>query len=259
MKTIWISALSQDQARVAAVTQHLKRYGLQCKGHFWDDKPDNMAWRPAVAAALAAKADMWLVLADDASLALPGVRYGLGLMGSALRAARDAAFPVVMLWEATPPTNASLPQLLQPVTLLSEELASWQAKIVARINMPLKIAAADYRLDILGDDRLGQWFEVGPRTGSWNGVMFGVAGGEAQIDFQAVGPLGALPDKSVLECAQQGLQVEVAGRVFTAWAVRNSVDAASSYYARVKGSPEALLFMPYSEDSEGEAVLVSLL
>lgn len=259
MKTIWISALAQDEARVAAVTGHLKRYGLQCQGHFWDHKDDNMAWRPAAEAALEAKADMWLILADDAEMGKPAVRYSLAMMATALRARRGDSFPVTMLWNATPPTNASLPQLLQPVMVMSDDLANWQAKIVARINMPGKMSAPDYRLDILGDDRLGQWFEVGPRTGSWNGVMFGIAGDGATIDFQAVGPAGALPATSVLEFAQQGLQVEVAGRMLTAWAVRNSVDAASSYYVRVKGRAEALLFMPYSEANNAEAVLISLL
>ena len=64
MKTVWITALKEDQPRVAAVTHVLKRYGLDCKGHFWADVPEKMAWRVAVDALQEAKADLWLVLVD---------------------------------------------------------------------------------------------------------------------------------------------------------------------------------------------------
>jgi len=40
--------------------------------------------------------------------------------------------------------------------------------------------------------------------------------------------------------------------------VRNNVDSANSYYARVKGRPEAILFMPYADESECEATVLQL-
>jgi hypothetical protein len=88
--------------------------------------------------------------------------------------------------------------------------------------------------------------------------MFGVAGEGAEINFQAVGPSGKLPEKTVLEFAQEGMKLQVGATEYTAWAVRNQVDAASAYYVRVKGCPESILFMPYAEGSDAEATLLRL-
>ncbi len=258
MKTVWITALKEDQPRVAAVTAVLKRYGLQCKGHFWSDQPDKLAWRVALEALVEAKADVWLVLVDGDEVKKPSVRYGLSLMASALRSARGGHFPIQTLWNSVPPAEAALPSLMAQAELLLESGATWPAKIVAKANVPAKVVPAEFRLDVLGNERLGQWFEIGPVSGAWSGVVFGVTGTDVQINFQAVGPKGALPDKTSLEFAQEGLQIKTGGRDFTAWAVRNEVGPDASYFARVKGSPEAILFMPYAEESDAPADIVWL-
>ena len=260
MKTAWISALSKNEPRVAAVSQVLKRYGLDPKGHFWIDDNEKMAWRTAFDSLLQAKADVWVVLGDSDAAAMPSVRYALSLMAAALREARGYGFPIVVLWnDASAP---ELPPAFLPAVMLQEQEVSWPAKIVAKASMPAKNAAPEYRFSVAGDERLGQWFELGPRAGSgsdaWHGVMFGVSGEGAEINFQAVGPQGGLPEKTVLEFAQEGLQLQVSGLEFTAWAVRNEVGAADSYYARVKGCPQAVLFLPYSEDGEAEATVLRL-
>lgn len=258
MKTVWISALKEDQPRVAAVTQVLKRYGLDCKGHFWADVPEKLAWRVAVDALQEARADLWLVLIDAEAIQKPSIRYGLSLMASALRAQRGGHFPALTLWNSPVPVESALPQLMQTAGVLLESTTSWPAKIVAKANMAGNAQSTDYRLNVLGDERLGQWFEIGPVVGMWDGVVFGVTGANAEISFQAVGPKGVLPEKAMLEFAQEGLQIKVGERDFTAWAVRNTVGAGDSYYARVKGCPDAVLFMPYSDVGDSSADVVEL-
>ena len=258
MKTVWITALKEDQPRVAAITQVLKRYGLDCKGHFWADAPEKMAWRVALDALLEARADVWLVLVDGEAIQKPSVRYGLSLMAGTLKQRRGAQFPVLTLWNSPVPADSGLPQLLQGADALLESAPVWPAKIVAKANMAGKAVALDYRLDIQGDERLGQWFEIGPREGLWHGVVFGVHGGGAEINFQAVGPKGVLPEKTTLEFAQQGLKIEAGSREFTAWAVRNEVASDASYFVRIKGCPEAILFMPYADDSDVSATILRL-
>lgn len=261
MKTVWVSALGaaeKGQALVAATTGVLKRYGLGVQGHFWNEANDKMAWRQALEALLAAKADVWLILADAAEIAKPAVRYGLAMMAAALRNARGANFPVLVLWNGQVPAEDTLPPLLQPAAMLDGTSGSWPAKVVAKASMGIKAEAPDYRLDVVGDEQLGQWFVIGPQAGEWHGMVFGVAGAGAEIDFQAVGPRGALPERTVLEFAQQGLRLEAGGHQFAAWAVRNRLDEGTSYFARVKGSPEAILFMPYAEDDNADATLLAL-
>lgn len=258
MKSVWITALAENQPRAAAVSAHLKQYGLQCQGHFWQDAPEKLVWRAALNGLLEAKGDVWVILADDVEIAKPSVRYGLSLMAAALRQAKGAGFQIVLLWNSPSPMLEKLPQLLQHATVVEEAAASWAAKIVARANMPGKAAAPDYRLDIQGDERLGQWFEIGPREGLWQGVVLGVHGGGAEINFQAVGPKGVLPEKTTLEFAQQGLRIQAGSREFTAWAVRNEVASDLSYFVRIKGCPEAILFMPYADDSDVSATVLGL-
>lgn len=63
----------------------------------------------------------------------------------------------------------------------------------------------------------------------------------------------------MLEYAQEGLTLQVGEREFTAWAVRNRLGPDETYYARVKGAPESILFMPYTEDSEASATILPLI
>jgi hypothetical protein len=153
---------------------------------------------------------------------------------------------------------AEVPPMLGHATVLVESNAAWPAKIVARANMAKAGEALDYRVEVVGEEQLGQWFALGPRAGEWSGVVFGVHGGGATIDFQAVGPRGKLPEKTVLEYAQEGLTLKVGEREFIAWAVRNRLGPDDAYYARVKGTPESILFMPYTEDSEASATILPL-
>jgi hypothetical protein len=262
-KTVWITAFNKDKdaARVGAVSQILKRYGLATQGHFWVDDPAKLAWRVGLDALNAARADLWLVLVDAAELAKPSVRYGLSLFAASLREARGAGFPVVL--SAPDGVNADvIPALLADATILAEGNAAWPAKIVARANLAKAGTAPDYRFEVVGEEQLGQWFAIGPREGEWTGVVFGVHGGagsnEAKIDFQAVGPRGALPEKTVLEFAQEGLTLQVGEREFSAWALRNRLGPGEAYYARVRGTPESVLFMPYTEDNEADATILQL-
>jgi hypothetical protein len=257
MKTVWITAFDKekDAVRVAALSQLLKRYGLATQGHFWVDEPEKLAWRAGLDALNAARADVWLILADDAALAKPSVRYGVSVFAASLREARGPGFPIVLSGAAGVTT---VPELLGDATVLAENNAAWPAKMVARANLTRAGEPQDYRFEVVGEEQLGQWYAIGPRAGEWQGVVFGVHGGGAKIDFQAVGPRGKLPEKTVLEYAQEGLTLQVGEREFTAWAVRNRLGPDDAYYARVKGMPESVLFMPYTDDSEASATILRL-
>ncbi|BAN26545.1 hypothetical protein [Caballeronia insecticola] len=268
-KTVWITAFDkeQDGARVGLLSGLLKRYGLSTQGSFWVDEPDKLAWRAGLDALNAARADLWLILANPDALAKPSIRYGLSLFAASLREARGAGFPMVLSGAAG---VESMPALLGGATVLVENHPSWPAKIVARANLAKAGEPQDYRFEVVGEEQLGQWFAIGPREGHWDGVVFGVHGGvkggdkgsdkgsEAKIDFQAIGPRGKLPEKTVLEYAQEGLTLQVGEREFGAWAVRNRLGPDDMYYARVRGAPESVLFMPYTDDSEASATILHL-
>lgn len=261
MKNIWISALgSRDQSvpRVAAAKAALHAYGLGAAGHFWNDANDKLAWRAALEALQEARSDLWLILADGEAMARPAIRYGLSLLAASLRHFRGHAFPIVLLWPGQVPAEEERPPLLRAASELNGSNGAWPAQVVAKAHRGTPAPAPDYRLNILGDERLGQWFEIGPREGEWSGAIFAIAGPDAAIDFHAVGPTGGLPQKTVLEFAQQGLRLTAGERDFTAWAVRNRLDTDTSYYVRVTGCPEAILFLPYADDDTAETTIVAL-
>ncbi|MBM4133857.1 MAG: hypothetical protein FJ245_08835 [Nitrospira sp.] len=257
MKTVWVTALAKDEARVQQVMGQLKTYGLAPNGHFWIDNLEKMAWMGARDEMKNSKASLWLVLASEKELAQPSIRYGLSLMALSIYAANGTGFPVVFLFsgkESVAP--ATLPTPLRGATVLSDATPAWQAKLVAQVNKPQAPVSQDYRLDVYGDPNLGQWFEVGPAQGAWTGALFGVAG--AEITFHAVGAKGKLPERTVLEYEQKGFELALGGKKFVAWAVKNMVDESQSYFIRVKGQPSSLLFSQYAEGQEADVFALQL-
>ncbi|RYF82968.1 MAG: hypothetical protein EOO29_05185 [Comamonadaceae bacterium] len=259
MTAVAITAIGVEQATLQAIGGMLKRYGLDPVGGPWAPTADDVTkvgWRPLAEAMAERKPALWLIVADAAALEPPHVRYGLSLMAGTLRGLVGTRLPVARLGAG----QATLPPLLADALLL-EPGASWPAKIVAAVHRARQPDAGE-RLVVHGNEQLGQWIELAPAQGLWNGLVFGVSGEGASIDFQAVGPRGGLPEKSVLAYAQQNLQLDAGARRFTAWALRNEVgdtpQGAQSYYARVRGQPDALLWMPYTETDDGEATVLPL-
>ena len=254
-----ITALGAEAAALQAIGATLKRYGLEPAGGVLAVTADDaakVAWRPMTESLAERKPALWLIVADAQTLAQPPVRYVLGLMGRTLRALLGRPLPIARLG----PGEAVLPSPLAGALMLAPG-AAWPAKVVAAVHRKAAGDGAD-RLLVHGNEQLGQWIELAPAQGCWQGLVFGVSGEGASIDFQAVGPRGGLPEKSTLAYAQQDLRIDAGARQFVAWALRNAVgetaDGPQSYYARVRGCPEALLWMPYTETDDGEATVLPL-
>ena len=128
------------------------------------------------------------------------------------------------------------------------------AKLVVKVHAAVKEIFSEYRLDVYGNPQIGQWFEIGPQNVSWPGVMFGVAGGE--ITFHAVGPKGSLPDQSVLHYPLKGLKLSLGEKEYVAWAAQNELNSQTSYFVKVKGFPESIIFGPYSTQEEADVYVL---
>lgn len=257
MKRVWVTALAKEAQRVQKTLSMLKTYALDADGHFWDDDLQKMAWMGARPQLTDPETALWLILSDDASLAADPVRYGLSMLTLSVQGVRGHGFPciVVHAGEALP-AAPSLPTPLQGGEVLPADHPTLGAKIVAAANTPPAAISADYRLDVYAVPQIGQWLEVGPSETEWKGAMFGVCG--AEIDAHGVGPAGRLPQKAVLEYPQQGLTLNAGEKEYTAWAVRNRLDSGSSYYVRVQGEPEAILFGPPADSDDADVFVVRL-
>jgi hypothetical protein len=258
MKTVWLTALSKDEAAVSALVSKLKGYGIEVRGHFWVDDLEKAAWLGVREELARPEGAAWLILAGADGLSSPTVRRGLALLSLSVAAKRPALPTVLLLPQGVEaPATDALPTPLAGLETMSLADPTMAAKLVARVHTPAPPAApAPYRLDFLGNEQIGLWIEVGPSAGRWEGAMLGLAGSE--ILFQGVGPKGALPDRAVLEYPIKGMTLSLGGREFSAWGVRNAIDAGTSYYVKFKGAPEGMLFGPFPEGDDPEMYVLDL-
>jgi hypothetical protein len=257
MKSVWVTSLDKNSDAAGPTMALMKKYGLPANGIFWNNDNQKMGWLASKEPLLHPHTVLWVVLGSAASLGEKGIRYGLSLLALSVQAQKGPGFPIAILQtEGALPSTADLPTPLQRALVLSTANPAMPAKLVAKLHSKPPELPADYHLDMVGNEQIGQWIEVRPTRGSWPGVLFGVDGGE--IAFQAVGPSGRLPQKTTLNYPMQGLKLEMGGTEFTAWATRNEISAQTAYFVKITGSPETLLFGPYAEDGEAELYVVRL-
>ena len=257
MKTVWLTSLIRAEDVVKKFMSQLKTYGLEVNGHFWEDDLEKMAWTKARDELLNSKIVLWAILASDEGLRTPALRYGLSLLTITVQAQRGISFPIVILQtQGDPVPSNTLTTPLKGVDVLSASDPGLGAKLVAKAHAPAKEISSEYRLDTYGNAQIGQWFEVGPQNSPWLGAMFGAAGGE--IAFHAVGPRGSLPSQTVLNYPLKGLKLNLGEKEYVAWAAQNELDPQTSYFVKVEGFPESIIFGSYSTEEEAEVYVVEL-
>ena len=257
MKTIWLTSLEASEDQIGKLLAQKKTYGIEIRGHFWEDNLEKMAWIHAREELLKPDVSAWLILASPEKWGAPSIRYGLTLLGITLQAKKGLPFPMAILFsEGKPPSPDTFPTPLKGVEILSLSDPAMPAKLVAMVHRPPKEIPLGYRLDVYGTPEIGQWFEIGPQNAPWPGAMFGIAEGEIQV--HAVGPKGSLPAQSVLNYPMKGLRLSLGGKEYTAWAVQNELDPQTSYFVQVKGFPSSILFGAYSSQEEAELYVLSL-
>jgi len=258
MKKIWITSMDSAKEKISQLAAVVQKFGLAMEGHIWEDDNKKMPWIQAKDAVTHPDNGLWAIVASGEDLASTSIAYGLSMLAVIVQAERGSGFPIIILQAAGKPIDpAALPTPFQAADLLSLEDSGLGAKLVARVHGTHKAMDSEYFLNIHGNDQVGQWFELRPQHESWPGVIFGVAG--ADISFQAVGPQGKLPEKSVLEFPVQGIQISLGEKEVEAWSVRNVLDAQTSYYVKVEGRPAAIIFGPYAEGQEADLFVVNLI
>lgn len=254
-KSIWITALDKDEVAAKKVFTTAQRYGLDTGGHFWEDDLEKLAWSNVAPELLKPENHLWIICGARESFAKESVRFGLSMLALMLHDRRGHGFPIIMVPYSGTLDNATLPTPLKDAETL--DMAKLGAKVAAKANIPIKPVASPYLLRAYPIPGLGLWYEVGPaQGGSWSGGLFGVSG--AEITAHGVGPSGKLPEKAVLEYPMKGLTLQSGETEFTAWGVKNALPEGQSYYARVQGSPAALIFGELPESDDADVYVVGL-
>ncbi len=258
MKRVWLTAISRDELGVQQLMKRLKGYGLEVDGHFWENDLKKMAWMGPREELLSDNTAAWLLYLKHGDLDDEDVRYGLSLLALTVTAGRGLDFPMFVLLDGAETTLPELPTPLAGFESMEANNPAAMARVVAAVHKPPAhdMPERRYRIDVYGNPQIGQWFETGPGNGSWHGAMFGVSGGD--ITFHAVGSRGRLPERSVLNYPVQGMDIEMGNQKFLAWGVQNDITENDSYFVKVDGWPDTVIFGPYSQEDQAEAYVLRL-
>ena len=252
-KSVFISILEKDESKGKGLFEAVTRYGLSVNGHFWSDNLEKMEWAGPIPELTDEQVGVWLIKGGKASYENEQIRHGLSLLALAVQDKRGHGFPILCICDDGELDVASLPLPLRGAEVVEETKLS--AKLAAKANLPIPETSAEYRLDPHALPGLGLWLEVGPPKGQgWKGAMLAVSGGE--ILAHGVGPARQLPEYSILNYPMKGLKLELDGKEYTGWAVKNDITENGAYYVKVSGTPDSLLFGEFSE--EGDAALFSV-
>ncbi|WP_321405205.1 hypothetical protein [Maridesulfovibrio sp.] len=248
-KSIFISILEKDEAKGKGLFQTVTRYGLGVNGHFWSDNLEKMEWAGPIGEMDKPEVGVWLIKGGKSSYENPEIRFGLGLLAAAVQARRGHGFPILCICDDGELDPATLPTMLRGAEVVDG--AKLGAKLAAKANMPIKKVESEYRFDLYPLPSLGLWIEVGPAPGhEWKGALLGVSNGD--IGAHGVGPAGQLPEKCVLNYPMKGLKMEMSGKDFIGWAVKNELGENESYFVKVTGTPDAMIFGEFPEGDDAE-------
>lgn len=259
-RKIWLTWVAQEATPgdPGASMAALKKNGLLAQGNRWLDDVAKAAWAELLPVLSdAQQTDAWIIAIDRASLEIASVRYGLSVLTATVRERRGDAYPMLVLGIDFLPTVDQLPTFLRASPIYQASDNSWAAKLVASFFKKSAGAAQEFRFTVYANEYTGQWFELGPRTEAWNGVMFGVTG-DAKITHHAVGPKGVLPERTVLEYATKDIKAKVGDTEFTVWSVQNAVTAEQSYFLKVEGCPAQVVLGGHPGAENAEVYVVSL-
>lgn len=256
MKKVWITSLVKDEDKTPALMQVIQQYGLEPQGHFWSDDLSNLAYIAPLDNLIDPNCGVWIILTDNKSLKKESVQFGLALLSLAVFAKKGSNFPIIFA-SIDDLDAGNIPEIMGSADVVDYQSPSLGVKAVAKVNIPLKKVTLDYRLDIHAATGAGLWFEVGPESGEWNGILFGTNGG--RVNFQGVGPKGALPEKCTNEHPTKGMKIMVGTDEYTAWGIQNKIDSSMSYYVRVNDVVNSILFGEMPEDDAPDLHILKLI
>jgi len=259
-KKIWVTWLPGDSGsqKPDRILKTLNDYGFRVSGAPWVDDLERMAWYELGTLLMEVdKVDLWFIAGTRNDLTSTRNRYALSLVSAIICEGRGTNFPIFCLVLDGTIDPAAMPLLTRDISFLSAASPDWPAKIATAFLKQAKIDPRSFRFNAVGHPVIGQWFEVGPREGEWQGVMFGVSS-EGNIVHHMVGPKGQLPEKSTLEYPIIGIKAEVGGVEYTASSVQNRISPNDSYYIKIEGFPGRILFGGHPGTDQAEVTVIEL-
>ena len=246
MKKILLTVFENNvQDFLIKIIAQMKKYGLNANAHLFIDDIDHLSYIQMKNELFSSEISLWAIIFDE-KLYEPSVSYAISLLSIYCQTTLNC--PIVILHKDD--VNISYEKLTTSISRLMDSiplLPNYESKLVAKVYKK-KPSEIDYRLNFWGNEQIGQWIEIGPANVEWDGAMFGINKG--QILFQAVGKKGGLPEKSVLNYPIENMQFTMGNNEYTGWALQNKISTDCSYFVKVDGFPDAIVFGPFSQNDD---------
>ncbi len=261
-KTVWLTWLPAGEGALKpdAFAQKLAKMGMGITGAAYTDNLPKHGWSDAATElATPDAADLWIIAGTKADFEKESVRLGLSMTAAVVRSLRRPMPHAFVLGLDHKPVVDDLPTLLQSFIPLDATGPSWASTVALKaVAKQPSTSKDDFVLNVLAHQSIGLWFEIGPKQGTWKGVMFGGSGGIA-IKQHGVGARGQLPEKTVLEFPVDDIKAELHGEEFQGCSCRNELGPEDSYFIQVDGQPSTLIIggQPDSDDPEMWVIALS--
>lgn len=249
-KKVFISAMEKNEPAVQALFQAVAKSGFEPNGHFWNLEEKEIT--KEIPCQEIENADVWVIFAlgEIPKEATIGLCYAV----LAARLHRKNRLPILFIGPERP-----LPALLSHAVFITPDKLPTKLATSSAIKKPWDDPG--FRLCAHNQAGVGFWLEVGPSSGNWDGVLVATdnsLGGKT--DFIAVGPKGALPERSELNYPIRDAQLEAAGKSFTGNGCKNAISENDSVFLRIKGVvPSILLCESLSDSDESECRIIDLI
>ncbi len=252
--SVLLTLLDRDEPLARSLGGEISRLGADVQAHFWNDRPDAQVLSQVMQEVCSPGLGAWVVAGSRASFT-PQAMAALSLCVIAARHARlqldRPDLPVVFS-----PSGVEKLDLPTPLAGAQVVLRGLGAKVIAAAHTSRRSAPAPYRLNVLALHGLGLWLEAGPAGDPWEGALMGTRG--CSPDHHGVGQAGVIPQRCTLRHPVRGMKLQASSGEFTAWGTGNTLTAAESYFVRLDGLPEALLFGPFPGDDAPDLYVLDL-
>jgi len=266
-KNVWLTwmASGEDAPNPQEAAAGLTKNGLGVTGGAWPVEVEKHTWVDMASQLIEEEGvDLWVICGRKAELIeSERFRYALSLCAAMVRDQRKGKpLQEVIVGLDFAPEAEGLPTLFRSCHLVDGSKGAWAAKVViaahgGKQGLPPR---EEWRLNVIAHQLIGQYLEVGPREGTWEGVMVGLAGDDVAIEQHAVGKRSELPERTVLNYAMEGIKAQIGDDEFVCNAVKNAITSEEGYFLKVRGYPRRLLIGPYpgEEDDSSEVWILDL-
>ena len=248
-KKVFVTALEHDQSNVQELFSKIKSYGFDVDGHFWNYEEKNLT--KEIPSVELEKSSAWVIVAPEKIKSVAMI--GLSLTLLTLKNFSKVRIPILIVGE-----KQDLPPLLQYAEFCT--IATLGAKLAAKTAIKKPWPNEAFRICAHNQVGVGFWFEIGPTTGEWKGVLCGVATDQgASLDYQAVGTKGMLPERATLNYPFKDAKITHNEIEYTAHGCQNLLTENDSYFVRLNGLTSSIIIGEgLSEEDQMECYIVKL-